>query len=189
MYLWEEDPRQWRLNVLLSWQVVREFAAHVRGDWSVAHLDPIQGVVYDCLGVAALDNERGWDIPFLLNRNGVNSNILDNVWERAERSGPLEVARELASNSEREFIEEEFSSIPVDVCDAVIAWIQEHRDQNFFVGPIGWYGVPSRLIAPPLKAYNEKLWPVTDHGPELILAIDGQEIERIYAHTGDVLKP
>jgi hypothetical protein len=76
MYLWEEDPRRWRLNVLLSWQVVREFAAHVRGDWFVAHLDPIQGVVYVCLGVAALHKERGWDIPFLLNRNGVNSNIL-----------------------------------------------------------------------------------------------------------------
>jgi hypothetical protein len=188
MYLWEEDPRRWRLNVLLSWQVVREFAAHVRGDWFVAHLDPIQGVVYDCLGVAALHKERGWDIPFLLNRNGVNSNILANVWERAQRSSPLEVARELARNSENEFVEVELSSISVDVCDAVIAWIQEHSDQTFFAGPIGWYGAPTKLIAPPLSTYNKSLWPVTDHGPELILAIDGQEVERIYAHTGDILK-
>ena len=174
-----DNPTLYRENVYKSWKIMSYITAHVDSDFFIAHLEPNPGVGYDCLTLISQDEVDGLRVRFMLNRNGVNSNILKRVWERCDRDGSDAVAEELIKVSRLHRSDKVMTSTASTFCAEVVAWIDEHRNEDFYVGPFAWYGVCPHLLDLPRVNYTESDWPVPDHGPELVMGINGVEKVRL----------
>ena len=178
-----ENPREYRDNVRKSWQVIAELLAMAGGECFIAHLEPNPGVGYDCLSLVVRGSEGGLRTYVMLNRNGSTARAGDNypdTWNKVDQLGPKKVAEELAA----------MSGLPTggprhartvrmeQVARQVVAWINAHRDEDFYVGPPHWPGAPSDLLPVPRSTTPED-WPGWDVQPDLTFAINNKETERI----------
>ena len=179
----EGDPALFRDNVYHSWHVMAHVVNHVTEECFVAHLEPNQGVGYDCLSLVTRDLEGLLRVRFMLNRNGANglvgSHLFEDVWGRVNRDGFKKVADEIIAIAGLASSTGRVNSAISTVCDQVVRWIRSHRDENFYVGPLDWPGSCAPLPEIKRAAYSEEQWPIPDHGPEISMGISGKEIQRL----------
>jgi hypothetical protein len=180
-----DNPKIYRENVYKSWKLMAYVVSHVDDECFVAHLEPNPGVGYDCLSLITRDTSGNLRVRFMLNRNGVNANVLDRVWECFDEDGCDEVAKKLMSASALTAAVSSTRSSASALCEDVVAWIEEHRNEDFCVGPIGWPGGCRTFLDVRHEVLTESDWPIPDHGPELCLGIG--TIERIRIRHGSRL--
>lgn len=186
MIIREDDPVTYRRNIHNSWKLMAYVVSHIDEDCFVAHLEPNQGASYDCLSLVTRDADGNSFVRFMLNRNGINSDILENVWRKVDTEGVEKVAEQLIANAQLKRAAGIRISITSRVCEQVVTWIDEHSADNFYVGPQYWFGACTDLLDIPFVKVTEEIWPIPDHGPELILGLDGREVMRITQHDGKV---
>lgn len=174
-----DNPSVYRENVYKSWKLMAHVVAHVQGECFVVHLQPNPGVDYDCLSLVTRDEEGLLRVRFMLNRNGSNADVLDNVWELFDSVGCIKVAEKLILASELLRSPLVQKSAAVMFCEDVVRWIEQHRNEDFCIGPIGWPGGCRTHLDRPIEGVDSSEWPILDHGPDLALGIDGIERERI----------
>ena len=175
-----DNPALYRENVYKSWKVIAQVVANVDGECLIAHLEPNQGVGYDCLSLITKDESGRLRTRFMLNRNGVNSNVLERVWDRFDQVGCDRVAEEIMEASGLQLSRSTVSSSASIFCNEVVTWIENHRKEEFCVGPIRWPGGCRTFLELARGKLDEVTWPITDHGPELCLGIGGVECVRLY---------
>ncbi len=186
----EVDPALFRDNVYHSWHVMSYVVNHVTEECFVAHLEPNQGVGYDCLSLITRDKDGQLRVRFMLNRNGANgligSHLFEDVWGRVNRDGFKKVADEIIAlaglTSSNGRVNSEIST----VCNQVVRWIRSHRDENFYVGPLDWPGSFAPLPEIKRAAYSKEQWPISDHGPEISMGISGRELQRLEMLTSGI---
>jgi hypothetical protein len=154
--------------------------SHVDEECFVAHLEPNPGVGYDCLSLITRDTNGNLRVRFMLNRNGTNANVLNRVWESFDEDGCDAVARKLMEASALTVVQPSLKSSAASLCYDVMTWIEEHRNEDFCVGPIGWPGGCRTFLDVQREVLNESDWPIPDHGPELCLGVSGIETVRLY---------
>ncbi len=175
-----DSPTLYRENVYKSWKLMAYVVSHVEEECFIAHLEPNPGVGYDCLSLITRDANGNLRVRFMLNRNGINANVLDRVWESFDDEGCDVVAQKLIEASRLSIIQPSLKSSAVGLCEKVVGWIEEHRDEEFCVGPFGWPGGCRSLLDIQQKIVPESAWPIPDHGPELCLGVGGIETVRLY---------
>ena len=175
-----DNPALYRENVYKSWKIIARVVANVDDECLIAHLEPNQGVGYDCLSLITKDESGRLRTRFMLNRNGVNSNVLDRVWDRFDQVGCDQVAEEIVEASGLQLSQSTVSSSASIFCNEVVAWIENHRTEEFCVGPIGWPGGCQSFLDVQRETPAESAWLIPDHGPELCLGIGGVECVRLY---------
>lgn len=175
-----DSPTLNRENVHKSWKLMAYVVSHVEDECFVAHLEPNPGIGYDCLSLITRDTNGNLRVRFMLNRNGINANVLDRVWESFDDEGCDVVAQRLIEASGLLITNPSLKSAAAGLCDQVVGWIEEHRDEAFCVGPIGWPGGCKSFLNLQQKTVSEGAWPIPDHGPELCLGIEGIETVRLY---------
>ena len=82
-----ENLALYRENVYKSWQIMHEVVRQIDQECYIAHLEPFQGVGYDCLSLVTRNSIGNLVTSFMLNRNGVNGlcggQLIEEVWRRA----------------------------------------------------------------------------------------------------------
>lgn len=147
---------------------------NVEEDCLLFHAEPNPGIGYDCLGLATRLGSTRIDQKFLLNRNGQNSTALEGVWKLIEQTNSEEVAEILLKRLSFQIRKRPVDNHVSRVCDQVVGWIECHLDDDFHVGPVGWYLTSRRGRFQAELEYTREEWPLADHGPE-ILCIVGQD--------------
>lgn len=176
----DDRPALYRENVYKSWKLMAYVVSHVDEECFVAHLEPNPGVGYDCLSLITRDTNGNLRVRFMLNRNGINANVPDRVWESFEEEGCDAVAQKLMEASALTVVQPSLKSSAAALCDDVVTWIEEHRNDDFCVGPIGWPGGCRTFLDVQREVLNESDWPIPDHGPELCLGVSRIETVRLY---------
>jgi hypothetical protein len=188
----DEDPRLFRENVHKSWQVMSAIVNQISDECFIAHLEPNQGVGYDCLSIVTRDREGRLEVALMMNRNGVNSNIkgaedlYKDTWRRVKQDGAEKVADEIIGLSNLTRTTDRIDSPSTRACHQVLNWIEENQQEEFFVVPLSWlYGSGQMLEIKP-ATYSEEQWPVPDHGPEISMGISGKELQRLEMLTSGI---
>ena len=162
----DDDPEQYRLNVLNSWKIMSHVVRNIEDDCLIAHSD-FSGVGYDCLDLVVRDGDKWRSTSILLNRNGLNSMVLGGVWMLVEESSVEEVA-------ERIIVLRKFTrrAKPVDthvskMCEEVVEWIEQNLQSDIHVGPNDYYLTRERSIVGIHFDHDVDQWPWPFHGPEV----------------------
>lgn len=155
-----------------------------------AHLEPFEGVGYDCLSLVTRATGKSTRVRFQMNRNGINSNILEEIWFKAEPEwlGVEGVAEQLIENAKltRKRSDNSDPSIACRVSTFVSTWIDQNMDEEFYVGPIYWPGSCASKTDSPIIEWNNEIWPLKYQSPELILGVRGVETMRVYMQSAVV---
>ena len=175
-----DNPKLYRVNVYKSWKRMAYVVSHVDDECFVAHFEPNPGVGYDCLSLITRDLSGNMQVRFMLNRNGVNANVLDRVWECFDEDGCDEVAKKLMKASALTTALPSLKSSISVLCEDVVAWIEVHRNEEFSVSPIDWPGGCHTFLDVQRETHTESAWPIPDHGPEVCLGIQGVETVRLH---------
>ncbi len=180
MNLRNNNSTLYRDNVYKSWKLMAYVVSHVEDECFVAHLEPNPGVGYDCLSLITRDTNGSLRVRFMLNRNGVNANVLDRVWECFDEDGCDAVALKLMKASALLVSPTPMKSSAATLCEDVVVWIEEHRNEEFCVSPIDWPGGCRTFLDVQRETRTESSWPIPDHGPEICLGVEGVEARRLY---------
>lgn len=162
----DDDPEQYRLNVLNSWKIMSHVVRNIEDDCFIAHSE-FSGVGYDCLDLVVRDGDKLRSTRILLNRNGQNSMVLAGVWMLVEKSSAEAVA-------ERIIVRRKFKrrSRPTDthvskICGEVVEWIEQNLQEDFHVGPNDYYLTRERSSFGVYFDHDTDQWPWSFHGPEI----------------------
>lgn len=178
MTLREDNPEKFMRNLYNSWWIMEEVVKNVENDCIIVHEEPIVGVGYDCLCLYEIFHDNSFRLKFMLNRNGVNADVLDRVWERVNEVGVNNVANDLIDVCE--FVRSDYphASAASRLCEQVLGWINEHPEDQFYVGPLNWPGSCQKFLdIAPIKYPNEN-WPFRGHGPEISCGVNRVEVDR-----------
>lgn len=190
----DDNPEKYCDNVRKSWQIMYEVVRQIDQECFIAHLEPFQGVGYDCLSLVVSD-EYGYlsehhgyvQTKFMLNRNGQNgtvgSDLIRDIWGLSSTEpGVKELANRLIEFSGLSRLESgESQSVMFRVCEVVTRWISEQPGGEFCVAPPGWPGgcrVFDRACNF-LDGHNDKSWPSNLGEPYLSLGVRHKELARI----------
>jgi hypothetical protein len=178
MTLRENNPEQFMMNVYYSWSIMEAVVKNIEHDCAIVHEEPIEGVGYDCLCLYEVFHDNSVRLKFMLNRNGVNSNVLDRVWDRVKEVGVHNVADELIDICE--FMRSDYPRVTAAsrLCDQVLTWINEHPEDNFYVGPLNWSGSCEKFLDIAPIEYPNETWPFRSHGPDISCGVNRVEMDR-----------
>jgi hypothetical protein len=174
----DDNPFMYRENVYKSWKIMASVVQRISEECFVAHLEPRPGVGYDCLSLVTRDTYGDLRVRFMLNRNGTNGDIIQNVWERYDHDGCEAVAAEIIEKGSFAQASSPRSCAVSSLCAEVVEWIEAHRDQTFCVGPMGWPGGCITYLDESQQRLDRSLWPIPDHGPEICCGIQTREVVR-----------
>ena len=175
----DDNPALFRENVYKSWKIMAYVVRHLNRDCFIVHTDTPEGVGYDNLALVVQHPDGPLDLRFSMNRNGFNSTVLRGIWEQVDQMGAESVALELLRSCGVRKPEPVEDNRVTALCDEVVAWIQNHRDQEFYVGPVRWWGSCQELLDISMGRYPNDDWPYDRHGPDISLGIRGVEQLRL----------
>jgi len=180
----EDAPEEFRSNVYKSWQIVQTIVRQMDEEVWIVHTDPMGGGSYDCLSLCTMNQHGGRQWLLHLNRNGQNAliegELYEGVWARCDRTSPSTVALDLLSQtyvSVQDCMLAE-NEVQCETADRVVQWIGANQHRDFYVGPHHWPGGPSKLLD--LAQITGGGLPYDWPGPEISLAVDRVEVERLY---------
>ena len=190
----DKNPEKYCDNVRKSWLVMHEVVRQIKSECYIAHLEPNQGVGYDCLSLVVPDDygylseKHGYmKTKFMLNRNGQNGfvgdKVIRDIWVTSETdAGIKKLANDLIKFSGLSRLEDgESKSVMAGVCAAVTKWISEQPHDDFCVSPPQWPG-GCRKFEPScnfLDGHDDSLWPTHLGAPYLSLGVQYKEVARV----------
>ena len=180
-----DDLDLYRENVYKSWQIMYEVVRQIDQECYIAHLEPFQGVEYDCLSLVTRNSHGNLGTSFMLNRNGVNGlcdgQLIENVWRRASTEDQvLSIANQLIDVAQlSRNLSGDSQSKMAQISKFIVLWISEHRDEEFCVSPPHWPQGCQVFRNQNFEPLNKDEWQIEDHLPWLILGVNYQEMVRI----------
>lgn len=178
----DHNPSLFRDNVRKSWAVMAHVVKNISDDALVMHRQPLEGLEYDCLSLATLDRNDRPQFRVTMNRNGVNCDVLPWIWRRVDEVGAEAVALELIAAAGLERSPQARRTETGDICDQVVAWIDAHQHEEFYVGPLNWPGSCRELLDVPPPDDPEPSQRM--HNPVISLGIGGREVARFQFGRG-----
>jgi hypothetical protein len=132
----DDDPQLYRENVYKSWLIMSFVVRHIKNQCYVAHSDAPVGVGYDNLVLVKVYPSGATQFGFAMNRNGVNSTVVQYIWEKVDEIGAEEVAKIIIARCELEVSSDPVDSEATQLCDEVVEWLEQHKDDEGFFEPI-----------------------------------------------------
>jgi hypothetical protein len=102
----------------------------------VAHSDAPVGVGYDNLVLVTVSPTGLTHFEFAMNRNGVNSTVVQHIWEKVDEIGAEEVANIIIERCQLEISRDPVDSEATQLCDEVVEWLEQHKDDKGFFEPV-----------------------------------------------------
>lgn len=175
----DDNPALFRENVYKSWKIMAQLTRRIDGECDVVHSDTPEGVGYDNLVLVARNPDGSMVPQAVMNRNGVNSLTVPFIWKKCDEIGIEGVVEELLTACQAGKTPEPVESELSRRCDEVVSWIEGHHDEDFYVGPVQWWGSCRELLDLPEAKFPSDIWPFGRHGPEISLGIAGIETLRL----------
>lgn len=180
-----ENLALYRENVYKSWQIMHEVVRQIDQECYIAHLEPFQGVGYDCLSLVTRNSIGNLVTSFMLNRNGVNGlcggQLIEEVWRRASSLDEVSaIARRLIEGAELSRRSSgDSKSKMAQISKFVVSWIEDHRHEDFCVAPPGWPEGCVEFADQNFEPSGRGEWEIEDHAPWLVLGTRYKEMIRI----------
>jgi hypothetical protein len=108
----------------------------IKNQCYVAYSDAPVGVGYDNLVLVTVSPTGSRHFEFAMNRNGVNSTVLQYIWEKVDEIGAEEVANFIIERCQLEVSSDPVDSEATQLCDEVVEWLEQHKDDEGFFEPI-----------------------------------------------------
>ena len=180
-----DDLDLYRKNVDKSWQIMHEVVRQIDQECYIAHLEPFQGVGYDCLSLVTRNSIGNLVTSFMLNRNGVNGlcggQLIEDVWRRASSEDEVStIAKQLIDGAQlSRGASRDSKSKMAQISKFVVSWIRDHRNEDFCVSPPGWPEGCVEFSDRNFELSGRGEWEIEDHAPWLVLGIRYKELIRI----------
>ena len=180
-----DDLDLYRKNVDKSWQIMHEVVRQIDQECYIAHLEPFQGVGYDCLSLVTRNSIGNLVTSFMLNRNGVNGlcggQLIEDVWRRASSEDEVStIAKQLIDGAQLlRGASRDSKSKMAQISKFVVSWIRDHRNEDFCVSPPGWPEGCVEFSDRNFEPSGRGDWEIEDHAPWLVLGIRYKELIRI----------
>ena len=132
----DDDPQLYRENVYKSWLIMSYVVRRIKNQCYVAHSDAPVGVGYDNLVLVTVSPTGSTHLEFAMNRNGVNSTVVQYIWEKVDEIGAEEVANFIIERCQLEVSSDPVDSEATQLCDEVVEWLEQHKDDEGFFEPV-----------------------------------------------------
>ena len=132
----DDDQQLYRENVYKSWLIMSYVVRHIKNQCYVAHSDAPVGVGYDNLVLVTVSPTGSTHLEFAMNRNGVNSTVVQYIWEKVDEIGAEEVANFIIERCQLEVSSDPVDSEATQLCDEVVEWLEQHKDDEGFFEPV-----------------------------------------------------
>jgi hypothetical protein len=132
----DDDPQLYRENVYKSWLIMSFLVRHIKNQCYVAHSDAPVGVGYDNLVLVTVSPVGSTHFEFAMNRNGVNSTVVQYIWEKVDEIGAEEVAKIIIERCQLEVSPEAVDTEATRLCDEIVGWLEQHKDDKGFFEPV-----------------------------------------------------
>ena len=132
----DDDPQLYRENVYKSWLIMSYVVRHIKNQCYVAHSDAPVGVGYDNLVLVTVSPTGSTHFEFAMNRNGVNSTVVQYIWEKVDEIGAQEVANIIIERCQLEVSSDVVDTEATRLCDEIVGWLEQHKDDKGFFEPV-----------------------------------------------------
>ena len=132
----DDDQQLYRENVYKSWLIMSCVVRHIKNQCYVARSDAPVGVGYDNLVLVTVSSTGSTHLEFAMNRNGVNSTVVQYIWEKVDEIGAEEVAKIIIERCQLEVSSDPVDSEATQLCDEVVEWLEQHKDDKGFFEPV-----------------------------------------------------
>ena len=132
----DDDPQLYRENVYKSWLIMSFVVRHIKKQCYVARSDAPVGVGYDNLVLVTVSASGSTHFKFAMNRNGVNSTVVQYIWEKVDEIGAEEVANIIIDRCRLEQSVEPVVSEATLLCEEIVDWLTLHKDDKEFFEPV-----------------------------------------------------
>jgi hypothetical protein len=113
------------------------FIVHrIKSNCYVAHSDAPVGVGYDNLVLVTVSPTGSTHFEFAMNRNGVNSTVVQYIWEKVDEIGAEEVANLIIERCQLEVSPDVVDTEATRLCDEIVGWLEQHKDDKGFFEPV-----------------------------------------------------
>jgi hypothetical protein len=102
----------------------------------VARSDAPVGVGYDNLVLVTVSSTGSTHLEFAMNRNGVNSTVVQYIWEKVDEIGAEEVANIIIERCQLEVSSDVVDTEATRLCDEIVGWLEQHKDDEGFFEPV-----------------------------------------------------
>ena len=132
----DDYQQMYQENVYKSWLIMSYVVRHIKNLCYVAHSDAPVGVGYDNLVLVTVSASGSTHFEFAMNRNGVNSTVVQYIWEKVDEIGAEEVAKIIIERCQLEVSSDPVDSEATQLCDEVVEWLEQHKDDKGFFEPV-----------------------------------------------------
>jgi hypothetical protein len=108
----------------------------IKNQCYVAHSDAPVGVGYDNLVLVTVSASGSTHVEFAMNRNGVNSTVVQYIWEKVDEIGAEEVANIIIERRQLEVSPDVVDTEATRLCDEIVGWLEQHKDDKGFFEPV-----------------------------------------------------
>ena len=130
-----DDQQVYRENVYKSWLIMSYVVRHIKNQCYVAHSTGPEGLDYNNL-VLVVITEGSRHPRFAMNRDGFNSTVVENIWEKFDEIGAEEVANIIIERCRLEQSFEPVVSEATLLCEEIVDWLTLHKDDKEFFEPV-----------------------------------------------------
>ena len=131
----DDNPQLYRENVYKSWLIMSYVVRHIKNQCYVAHSTGPEGLDYDNL-VLVVITEGSRHPRFAMNRDGFNSTVVENIWEKVDEIGAEEVANIIIERCQLEVSPDVVDTEATRLCDEIVGWLEQHKDDKGFFEPV-----------------------------------------------------
>ena len=132
----DDDQQLYRENVYKSWLIMSCVVRHIKNKCYVARSDAPVGVGYDNLVLVRVSPTGSTHLEFAMNRNGVNSTVVQYIWEKVDEIGAEEVANIIIERCQLEVSPDVVDTEATRLCDEIVGWLEQHKDDEGFFEPV-----------------------------------------------------
>ena len=132
----DDDQQLYRENVYKSWLIMSYVVRHIKNQCYVAHSDAPVGVGYDNLVLVTVSASGSTHFKFAMNRNGVNSTVVQYIWEKVDEIGAEEVAKIIIERCQLEVSSDPVDSEATLLCEEIVDWLTLHKEDKQFFEPV-----------------------------------------------------
>ena len=132
----DDDQQLYRENVYKSWLIMSFVVRHIKKQCYVARSDAPVGVGYDNLVLVTVSSTGSTHLEFAMNRNGVNSTVVQYIWEKVDEIGAEEVANIIIERCQLEVSSDVVDTEATRLCDEIVGWLEQHKDDEGFFEPV-----------------------------------------------------
>lgn len=133
IYRYQEE--KYRENVYKSWLIMSFVVRHIKNECYVAHSTGPEGLDYDNL-VLVVITEGSRHPRFAMNRDGFNSTVVENIWEKVDEIGAQEVANIIIERCQLEVSPDVVDTEATRLCDEIVGWLEQHKDDEGSFEPV-----------------------------------------------------